>query len=134
MVVRVNRRRSSRTAFTLVEILIVVAIIVVLAAIAVPITMSVRDSAFRDIARAQCKGTLSQAVESFRLDSEVNPEGGIPSSWNEVLQSPKAGLKPDTLKDPWGREYHLVVPSQHGNPAGYDIFSDCGGGEAVGNW
>jgi prepilin-type N-terminal cleavage/methylation domain-containing protein len=135
MILPQTERVARRVAFTLVEVLVVVSIILVLAAIAVPITLSVLDSSKRDIARAQCKGLLTQAVKSYQLDSEINPEENLPTSWNDVLQSPKAALKPDSLRDPWGREYKLVVPSQRNNVDGFDIYSDCGGGgEPVGNW
>ena len=70
MILRTPKRRSSRDAFTLVEMLVVVAIIVVLAGIAVPITLSVLDSSKRDIAKSQCKGLLSHAVERYRMDEE----------------------------------------------------------------
>jgi type II secretory pathway pseudopilin PulG len=118
--------------------LVVVAIILALAAIAVPITLNVLDSSKRDIARTQCKGVLSQAVVSYQLDSDANPDGGLPGSWADVHNSRKASLAPEATIDPWGREYHLVVPGTHakaGVTNQFDIFSDCGGsGDAVGNW
>ena len=134
MVLPPPRRRSSRAAFTLVEMLVVVAIIVVLAGIAVPITLSVLDSSKRDIARSQCKGLLSQAVTAYVLDEDVSG-GSLPTSWDDVLRSPKASLKPEALNDPWGRQYHLAVPSSHNASAGFDVWSDCGGNPPdVGNW
>ena len=134
MLAPTRKRKSSRIAFTLVEMLVVVAIILALAAIAVPITLNVLDSSKRDIAKSQCKGILKQAVTSYQLDSDVNSEGALPGSWADVLASRKASITPDTLKDPWGREYHLAVPGSHNGNA-FDIWSDCGGsGDPVGNW
>jgi prepilin-type N-terminal cleavage/methylation domain-containing protein len=138
MLAPTRKRKSSRSAFTLVEMLVVVAIILALAAIAVPITLNVFDSARRDIAKGQCKGVLSQAVVSYQLDSEVNPDGALPGSWQDVMNSKKASLSPDAKIDPWGREYHLAVPGTHargGVANQFDIWSDCGGaGDPVGNW
>jgi prepilin-type N-terminal cleavage/methylation domain-containing protein len=134
MLTPIRKRKSSRLAFTLVEMLVVVAIILSLAAIAVPITLNVLYSSRCDIAKSQCKGILKQAVTSYQLDSEVNPEGGLPGSWQDVLASKKASITPETLKDPWQHEYHLAVPGTH-NGNQFDIWSDCGGsGDLVGNW
>jgi prepilin-type N-terminal cleavage/methylation domain-containing protein len=138
MLVPTRKRKSSRSAFTLVEMLVVVAIILALAAIAVPITLSVLDSSRRDIAKSQCKGVLSQAVTSYQLDSDVNPDGGLPGSWADVKNSRKAGLAPEATIDPWGHEFHLAVPGTHtrgGVTNQFDIWSDCGGSaDSVGNW
>ena len=91
MTLRRNQRTSRRSAFTLVEMLVVVAIIVVLAGIAVPITFSVYDSAQRDTAQSVIKGTLAPAVERYRLDKDVNPEGNLPGSLNDLTTSAKPG-------------------------------------------
>ena len=134
MLVPSRKRRSSRLAFTLVEMLVVVAIILALAAIAVPITLGVLDSSKRDIAIAQSKGLLSGAIKAYQLDEDVSG-GNLPSSWDEVLKSQKASLKPESVLDPWHNPYHINVPSQHNNPDGFDVWSDCGGsGQPVGSW
>ena len=132
MTLRRNQRTSRRSAFTLVEMLVVVAIIVVLAGIAVPITFSVYDSAQRDTAQSVIKGTLAPAVERYRLDKDVNPEGNLPGSLNDLTTSAKAGLKPDQLNDPWGHPYEYSAQSSHGNE--YDIWSTGNGGKQIGNW
>ncbi len=129
-----TRRKKRSLLMTFLMVVVVMAIIVVLAGIAVPITLSVLDSSKRDIARTQCYGLLSDAVNAYVLDEDVSG-GNLPTSWDEVLKSPKASLKPEALVDPWGRQYHLAVPSSHNNSAGFDIWSDCGGNPPdVGNW
>ena len=134
MLIPTRKRKSSRLAFTLVEMLVVVAIILALAAIAVPITLGVLDSSKRDIAKAQCKGLLSQAVNAYKLDEDVSG-GQLPATWDDVLKSQKASLKPEAILDPWQRRYHLDVPTQHNSSDGFDVWSDCGGaGQPVGNW
>ena len=132
MIVRTPSRRNARSAFTLTEMLVVVAIILALAAIAVPITFAVLDSSKRDIAKAQIKGTLVPAVERYRTDQENNPEGAMPTSLQDLTNSPKAGLKADQLTDPWGQPYQFSAQSSHGNE--YDIWSQGSGGVPVGNW
>jgi type II secretory pathway pseudopilin PulG len=102
------------------------------AAIVVPLIFSVTDSARRDIAKAQIRGTLVPAVERYRTDQEYNPEGALPSSLDDLVNSPKAGLKADQLIDPWGQPFQFSEQSSHGNE--YDVWSQGGGGRPVGNW
>jgi general secretion pathway protein G len=128
------RRRSSRSAFTLTEMLVVVAIILALAAIAVPITFSVLDSSKRDIAKAQITGTLVPAVMRYKTDQENNPEGVPPNTLDDLVNNPKAGLKADQLTDPWGQPYKYSQQTQHGTQDGFDIWSDANGGTQIGNW
>ena len=139
MIVRTPRRRFGRSAFTLTEMLVVVAIILALAAIAVPITLGVLDSSRRDIAKGQCKGLLKQSIVAYQIDTDAHPDGDqLPTSWEEVMQSRKASLAPEAIIDPWGHQYHLTVPGSHsvgGQQNEFDIWSDCGGsGDPVGNW
>src|ERR1700692_4118020 len=115
MIVNPSRRKSSRSAFTLTEMLVVVAIILALAAIAVPITFSVLDSAKRDIAKAQITGTLVPAVMRYKTD--------LPNILEDLTTSEKAGLKPDQLTDPWGQAYQFSPQTQHNSGDGFDIWS-----------
>ncbi len=113
--------------------LVVVAIILALAAIAVPITFSVLDSSKRDIAKAQIKGTLVPAVERLPCWTRTTtPAATCRPAWDDVLRSPKASLKPEALNDPWGQPYQYSQQSSHGNE--YDIWSQGSGGVPVGNW
>ena len=133
MILRKTERTGRRVAFTLTEMLVVVAIIVVLAGIAVPTTLYVLDGAKRDAAQAKCKD-LAHAVEIYMHDQTNNPGGALPASWDDIINDPKIGLNPDALKDPWGGQYQFVTPSQHGNKLNFDVMCTCGGGDPVGNW
>lgn len=59
------RRQKGKSGFTLVEIMIVVAIIILLAAIAIPNLLRARHNANEAAAIASCR-TLSSAFESYR--------------------------------------------------------------------
>ena len=133
MILRKSERSLRRVAFTLTEMLVVVAIIVVLAGIAVPTTLYVLDGAKRDLAQTQCKH-LAEAVRMYMHDQTNNPSGAPPSSWDDIVNDPKIGLNTDALRDPWGGQYHYVTPSAHNSKDGFDVSCDCGGGEPVGNW
>jgi prepilin-type N-terminal cleavage/methylation domain-containing protein len=134
MIVRTPRRKAARSAFTLTEMLVVVAIILALAAIAVPITFSVLDSSKRDIAQAQIKGTLVPAVLRFKNDQANNPGNDLPSSLQDLITNEKAGLKSDQLLDPWANPYQYSQTTSHNSPDGFDIWSTGNGGEPIGNW
>jgi len=111
-----------------------VAIILALAAIAVPITFSVLESSKRDIAKAQINGILVPAVGRFKTDQENNPGGELPGSLEDLVNSPKAGLKPEQLFDPWQQPYQYSPQTQHNSSDGFDIWSNANGGQPVGNW
>jgi general secretion pathway protein G len=127
-------RAATRAGFTLTEMLVVVAIIVVLAGIAVPITMSKLSEAKRDVAKAHIKSTLVPAVIHYRLKHEEQ----LPGSLDELIADPAAGLKRDALRDPWNRPYHYSPQTQHGSEDGFDVWSDGpkpgDPNSMIGNW
>src|SRR5262245_26260880 len=99
-------RKSTRRGFTLTEMLVVVAIIVVLASIAVPITLNVLSDAKKQPAQSRMRGTLWQAVKQYQIKHSAPPQ-----SIMELL-APPAGqgiLTQDSIIDPWGRPYELVI-------------------------
>src|SRR5262245_1095572 len=93
-------RTNARPAFTLTEMLVVVAIIVVLAGIAVPITLNVLGDAKKDVALSTMRGTLAREVKAYALKhGEVPPSGSM-----EMFLAPPAGagsLTSDAVIDPW---------------------------------
>jgi general secretion pathway protein G len=122
----VPRRQRSR-AFTLIEIMVVVVIMGVLAALVVPRLMGRTDDA-RILAARQDIATLMQALKLYRLDNHRYPtteqglqalvtrpvNGPVPANW-------KAGGYVDRLnKDPWGNPYQYLSPGVRGE---VDLFS-----------
>ncbi len=113
----------ARAAFTLMEMLVVVAILVVLAGAAVPIYMNYLENAKRDRARIDIK-TLEAAVEAYALDT-----GEYPESWALLVVSDpntlrRATLTEEALKDPWGNLYQLDLSTRHsarGTPLIYSL-------------
>ena len=120
-----NERRVHRMgrAFTMVEIIVVVIIISVLAALIVPKFFGRIGEAKRGAAQAKA-AEIEKAVDMFRYDYErfpntldelVNQPADIPG---EKWKSP--ALKAKDLTDPWGRQYVYRCPGQHGT---FDLLS-----------
>jgi len=140
-------RNSSRVnGFTLIEIMVVVVIIAVLAALIVPKVMSRPDEA-RVVAAKHDVGTLMQALKLYRLDNLAYPttEQGLAA----LVSRPTVGTVPPNWKpggyverlprDPWGNAYQYLNPGLRGE---IDVFSfgadGTPGGEGfdadVGSW
>ena len=122
----VNRARRD-AGFTLIEIMVVIAIIGILATLIVPKIMGRPDEA-RATAAKHDVGTLVQAFKLYRLDIGRYPttEQGIkalvekPTS-EPVPQNWKTGGYLDTVpKDPWGNPYQYANP---GTRSEIDVFS-----------
>ena len=137
---------SRSSGFTLLEIMIVVVILGVLAALVVPKVMSRPDEA-RLVAAKQDIASLQQALKLYRLDNFVYPttEQGLQALVSKPTSPPvppnwKGGGYLDRLpKDPWGSPYQYLSPGVHGE---VDVFSfgadrESGGegdGTDVGSW
>jgi general secretion pathway protein G len=119
--------RSRNRGFTLVEVMVVVAILGILAALIVPKIIGRSDDA-RIVAAKQDVATLVAALKLYRLDNQRYPttEQGLKALVEKPTVEPvpvnwKAGGYLDKLpKDPWGNAYQFLQPGIHGE---LDIFS-----------
>lgn len=137
MVLR-KRRSAVRHGFTLMEILVVVAILVVLAGTGGVYYMKYLDDAKKDVARTQVRTALTQAADAYYIKYGDYPQS-LQSLTQPTPDGGKASLEPSALRDPWGREYQYAYPGQHHTSTGKpDIWStgprpgDPNG--MIGNW
>jgi general secretion pathway protein G len=132
--------------FTLIEVLVVVAILGILAAIVVPRIMDRPDEAKRVAAGADVRAIV-QMLKLYRLDNGNYPttDQGLVAlvqkpTTNPVPNNWKQGGYLDHLpKDPWGSDYQYLNPGTHGEIDVFSLGADrARGGEGnaadIGNW
>lgn len=116
---------TSEAGFTLVELLVVLAILVLLATYVGPRVIGYLGSSRTQAAKVQIE-SLASALELFRLDAGRYPtsEEGL-----KVLVERPADVqvwngpylrKQGVPLDPWNRSFHYRIPGQHGE---FDIFT-----------
>jgi general secretion pathway protein G len=135
-------RQARQRAFTLVELLLVLAILAILAGIVLP-KVAGRTEQARITAAGQDISSFKTALSMYEVDNGFFPKGQ--NGLADLMVRPNGApnwkgpyLDKDKLpQDPWGKPYQYKFPGTH-NPSGYDIFSmgpnGRGGNESIGNW
>lgn len=129
---------SRQLGFSLIEIMVVVVIMGIMAALIVPNLMDRPDQA-RAVAARQDIGAVMQALKLYRLDNGRYPsaEQGLQT----LTSQPQPGQPPSSQAnsrrsymdrlptDPWGTPYQYLNPGVHGE---IDVFSLGADGRAGG--
>jgi len=132
-----NQRRNRRRAgITLIEMLVVVTIIGLFAALVVPRMLRKSDTARVTAAHAQINSFMT-ALGSYKLDTGVFPstEEGL-----QALRLPPANvtqwqgpyLPQEIPLDPWGHPYVYKYPGEHGDEP--DVICYGADGQPGGDW
>ena len=133
-----------RQGFTLIEIMVVVVILGILAALIAPNVIGRIDEAHVTAARNDIR-TIESALQLYRMDNFRYPstEEGIDALVNKPndpdIKWPEGGYIPRLPQDPWNRPYLYLQP---GNNGVYDLYTfgrdGQQGGEGsdgdIGNW
>ncbi|OWJ91855.1 type II secretion system protein GspG [Pseudomonas sp. A46] len=120
--------RRSQLGFTLIEIMVVVVILGILAALVVPQVMNRPDQAKVTVAKGDIKA-IGAALDMYKLDNFAypstqqgldalvsRPSGNPPAkNWN------KDGYLKKLPIDPWGNPYQYLSPGSKGGA--YDLYS-----------
>ena len=146
-----RNRRTRRGGFTLLEVLLVVGILALLAALVAPNLMRMGDEAKIKLAESQVgrSGNIATALKNYRFDVGVFPETDeglaalyeIPDSVDEEdekWKGPYLEGNPEDLRDPWNNEYNYRSPGEF-NEDGYDLWcngpnSEEGDDDDIKNW
>jgi general secretion pathway protein G len=131
---RRGARAVAQAGFTLIELMVVLVIIGVLAALIVPNVLDRADDARSTAARTDVNN-LMQALKLYRLDNQRYPtsEQGLQA----LVARPTTGPTPPNWKpylerlpnDPWGRAYQYLNPGVKGE---IDVMSFGADGQAGG--
>jgi len=139
-----GRRRSH--GFTLIEIMVVVVILGILAAIVVPRVMDRPDDARITKVKSDVRA-LEAALNLYRLDNFVYPDTN--QGLQALVERPRTGPEPrnyrsggymDRLpRDPWGNDYQYLNPGTRGDIDIYSFGADgrrggTGINAEIGNW
>jgi general secretion pathway protein G len=140
---RIRVRGEARGAFTLMEVLLVLVILVVLGAIVVPMFTGIGESANVKAATTQV-GFLENAIDMFKFETKQ-----LPSNLEELVEEPtdeklaKNWSGPymkanKDLIDPWDNPYKFDAKGKK-NQDGYDVWSvgpdgQDGTKDDIGNW
>jgi general secretion pathway protein G len=123
------RHFHDRRGFTLIEIMVVIVILALLAALVGPKIMGRTDDAKIQTTKTQIR-SLESALKLYKLDNGVYPttEQGL----SALVTKPTVGVIPKSYKDGgylesknvpkdgWGNDYLYVSPGEHGD---YDLYS-----------
>ncbi|MFT4557647.1 MAG: general secretion pathway protein G [Porticoccaceae bacterium] len=139
----VRKTNERRNAFTLIEVLLVLAIIGAIMSMVVPKLLGRQKHANADATRISVRG-VEQALKLYALD-----HGGdyppVSDGLKSLVQSPNARdnrwrgpylEKPPT--DAWGSTLEYLFPGRN-NPGGFDVVSPgpdrvSGTDDDIGNW
>jgi general secretion pathway protein G len=114
---------GNKKGFTLVELIVVMVILGMLAALVFPKLIPKVGKGKQSAAKTQIE-LLGQALDQFRLDTGRYPTTS--EGLNALITDPGLPgwdgpyLKKAVPNDPWGRPYHYEAPGTHGD---YDLIA-----------
>ncbi|MDQ5920939.1 MAG: ral secretion pathway protein [Pseudomonadota bacterium] len=142
-----NKQQARQRGFTLIEIMVVLVILGVMAALVVPRVLGRADDA-RKVAAKSDIASIMNALKLYNLDNMRYPTNA--QGLEALAKKPTVAPIPNNYKDggyldklptdPWGGAYQYQNPGKHGEidvysygPDGQTAGGDSGAG-VIGNW
>lgn len=129
----------NRKGFTLIEIMLVVIILGVLAAMVVPRLTGRSDEARKSVAKTDIESNIPLALDLYEVDTGSYPDdlASLTAAPSGITNWKGPYLKKKPL-DPWGRPYTYKYPGDQ-NEGSYDLSSNgkdgvAGNEDDVNNW
>ena len=136
-----QKNKSHLAGFTLTELMLVVVIIGILAALVIPKIAGSGERARITAANTDIKSGIKSALDQFEIDN-----GHYPKNLQELITPPSNAKNwhgpyfdpPKLPIDPWGNPYIYYYPGKH-NQNSYDLLSAGpdnkeGTDDDIGNW
>jgi len=127
----IQKLRGNSKGFTLIELMIVIAIIGILAAIAIPNFIAYRDKAFCGYAEGDAQNTLA-ALSSYFSEPDRTT---VPDDVQDLIDAEELSLNndPDSIEISTANGYTITVTDDSGRcPRGSTYSASMGG--AQGSW
>ena len=139
---RSRRLSRQKSAFTLIEVLLVLIILVILGSLAASVFTGTQDKANIQAATIQI-GLVEEPISRYRLAMNKYPEE-LSELWEEPEDDDEkekwgtSAYMKEIPDDPWGNPYEYLAEGEK-NPDGYDIWSlgpdgEDGTEDDIGNW
>jgi len=125
-------QHARQRGFTLIEVIVVIALVALLMAYVAPNLLNRADDAKRKTAGLQLE-KISSSIELYKLEV-----GRFPETLSDLVEKPGGNSdnwkgpylkKKSLLKDPWGNELNYQQPGEHG---AFDLLSYAGDGQLGG--
>jgi general secretion pathway protein G len=136
---KLQPRKRTSSAFTLIEIMVVVIILGILAATIIPQFIGTTKDAKIGAAKSQVS-ELDSAIERFyvQMDRYPSPDEGLKVLIDAPANDDEKKWRGPYIKqlrdDPWGHPYQYAYPGTH-HPTSFDIWSTgADGKDIIGNW
>lgn len=129
------RRRTGKRAFTLIELMVAMAIIAILAAVTLPRLMTARYRAYLSACMVN-ERNIATALESYRNDNRVYPMNTLILVGGDISKLPQCPSAPGVTyqyqRDPDGDVYTVYCAGYHhvqlaGHLVGYPQYSASSG-------
>ena len=123
-----KKKHAAQKGFSLVELLVALAILALISAIVVVNVLPARDKAAVDTAKIEIKN-LEATLDQYKIDMMVYPSTqqglealvSVPAdARNAASYRPGGYLRGGVPTDPWGNPYQYRYPGEHGV---FDLYS-----------